>query len=253
MVVRLMPYKLLIHGQSDVGLVRHNNEDVWSGLFEDNFFVIADGMGGHQAGEVASREAISNLCLLFKQKFNSSPFPTLEKSQYLLFDIIQQVNEMIYRMGKSDPGLKGMGTTLCCILLHREGLVYAHVGDSRIYRLRQGKLEQLTQDHSLLRELIELGQIDEQNAQDFIYKNIITKAIGTESKVEPSVGVDSIAAGDVILMCTDGLSDLVSHKDIEKIMKETPIEETSERLIQAAKRKGGFDNITVVIVQIQAL
>lgn len=249
MVFYIMPYKVSAYGLSDIGLVRQNNEDVWAQLPDELFFVLADGMGGHQAGEIAAKEAVRHLCLLFKQSISFDK--SLEEVKQLLFETIQQVNQIIYRMGSKQEDLKGMGTTLCCLFIHPDGLVYGHVGDSRIYRLRNNQLEQLTQDHSLVRELISLGHLDEEQADDFLYKNIITKAIGTEPSVEPTIKVAPILADDLFLLCTDGLTDLVESGEIRKIMMRYPEQEIAKQLIKAAKQKGGYDNITVIVVKIQ--
>ncbi len=249
MAFQLMLYKVSVTGASDIGLIRQNNEDSWKLLPEEQFFVLADGMGGHLAGEVASKEAVNHLCALFKQYFDVSK--NVVETQQLLFNLIQEVNLIIYRMGRKREELKGMGTTLCCVLLHPEGIIYAHVGDSRIYRFRNQQLEQLTQDHSLLRELIDLGQLSEQQAEEFLYKNIITKAIGTEPYVEPSLNFASLEIDDIILMCTDGLSDLVNNEQIQEILLSTPENEVVKRLIKKAKQKGGHDNITVVMIKVQ--
>lgn len=147
-----------------------------------------------------------------------------------------------------------MGTTLCCLFFHEEGLIFAHVGDSRIYRLRDEQLEQLTKDHSLLRDLVDQGQLNDSQATEFLYKNIITKAIGTEPKVDPTVTSSNIQIGDIYLMCTDGLSDLLTAKEIAEILKESISKEAAaETLIKRANAEGGRDNITVVIVKIIGL
>ena len=166
-------------------------------------------------------------------------------------DMIQEVNTSIYQLAKQQIKLKGMGTTLCCLLFHPEGLLYAHVGDSRIYRYRDTKLEQLTIDHSLLRELIDLGQLSEQQAEEFLYNNIITKAIGTELCVEPAIEQTSIQIGDQFMMCTDGLSHLLSLTEIESILSQESEEAAVKCSVRAAKRRGGYDNITVVLVKVQ--
>lgn len=250
MVQYLMPYKLIVSALSDIGNVRQNNEDFWASLQNDQFFVLADGMGGHQAGEVAAAEAVSLMCGLFKEK-NSGPKKSLQQAKEMVKEIIQEVNRLIYFMSCHHEDLTGMGTTLCCIYLHPEGLVCGHVGDSRIYLLRQQKLKQLTQDHSLLRELIDLGKLDEKEALGFQHKNIITKAIGTEPFVEPSVKTDVLLPDDTLLMCTDGLTDMLSHEDIQRIMRYSPDQDTAQNLIEAAKQKGGYDNVTAVVVKIQ--
>jgi PPM family protein phosphatase len=248
-----MPYKVMAFGLSDIGLVRHNNEDVWAELPGSGFYALADGMGGHQAGEVAAREAVFSICKLVKKVIvpqkNTQSLTALRES---LHEAIIQVNAIVYKKGRSESELKGMGTTLCCLLFHEKGLVYAYVGDSRIYRMRNNKLTQLTKDHSLLRELMDLGQLNENQASDFIYKNIITKAIGTEPTVDPSVHITDLLIGDIYMMCTDGLSDLLSLDEIEAIINMKPDPQLSvEELVKSAKDRGGHDNVTTVVMKVE--
>lgn len=250
MAFQEMLFQITVYYDSDIGLVRQNNEDSWKLLKEARFFVLADGMGGHQAGEVASKETVERLCALFQERFNASN-KDLAYAELLIKEIIQDVNAMIYRIGREKAELRGMGTTLCCILIHPEGLIYGHVGDSRIYHFRQGKLEQLTRDHSLLCELIDLGQLSEQQAEDFLYKNIITKAIGTEPYVEPTIKHKVLDPDDMILMCTDGLTDLVSFDEIQSVMDQNKEEDIAKMLVKKAKQKGGYDNITVILVKVR--
>lgn len=246
-----MPYKVSVYGLSDIGLVRQNNEDVWAQLPEDSFFVLADGMGGHQAGEIAAREAVDHLCEIFKKTKESHATFSLQEAQAFIFESIQQVNEFVYHLGHNYSDFKGMGTTLCCVWVREDGIIYGNVGDSRIYRLREKKLEQLTQDDSLLRELINSGQINEEQAGNFLYKNIITKAIGTESSLEPTVYTNSLIAGDTILMCSDGLTDLLTRDEICQVMIHSKESDIARYLVKAAKLRGGYDNITVVVIKIQ--
>lgn len=246
-----MSYKVSAYGLSDVGLVRHNNEDVWSYLPETNLYVVADGMGGHQAGEIAAKEAVFNLCSFFKKR-KISPEANLEQCKQIIEDVIRETNTVVFQRSLLSDDLRGMGTTLCCILLRKDGLIYAHVGDSRIYRLRNKTLTQLTHDHSLLREMIDSGQLNEDQAEDFHYKNILTKAIGTEPYVDPAIDSDIVLIGDTLLMCTDGLTDMVDEKEIEKILSHsTSSKDAAEKLIKAAKENGGVDNITVIVAKIQ--
>lgn len=255
MVLRVMPYKILAFGQTDIGLVRQNNEDVWAELPSLRFFVLADGMGGHQAGEIAAREAVNGICKEIKKKFgHGHESMTLRQAHDDVRDAIQHTNSIVYKMGRSDPDLRGMGTTICCLKFHEKGLIYGHIGDSRIYRLRDRKLAQLTQDHSLLRELVDMGQLNEQQATDFLYKNIITKAVGTESSVEPAVHVTEVLSGDIYLMCTDGLSDLLARKEIETILNNSAsLNEAAMKLVSEAKEKGGHDNVTVVMAKVESI
>ncbi len=254
MVFRTMPFKVVKYALSDIGLVRQNNEDVWAELPEHNVFILADGMGGHQAGEIAAKEAVNSLCENLEDFLNANGNSPLSKStlRQAFKQSIEQANKVVYRMGRSNEVLKGMGTTICCLQLLQDCVVYAHVGDSRIYRLRNKKLEQLTKDHSLLRELMDLGKLNEKQAEDFLYKNIITKAIGTEPIVEPTIQVSDLYLGDVYLLCSDGLSDLLSLEEMEKIMNGAKnIEDSVHLLISQAKEKGGYDNITVILVGVK--
>ena len=246
-----MPYTYAASGLSDIGRVRENNEDVWAEIEELNFFILADGMGGHQAGEVASRETVSHMLRLVRKAFKTTKKRSLSDTVKAIKQAIILVNSLVYKIGNSHESLRGMGTTLCLVLLHDEGAVLAHVGDSRIYRLRKGGLEQMTKDHSLFRELVDMGHLSEQLAPDFAYKNIITKAIGTEPKVEPTVFSVDIEVGDYYLLCTDGLSDLLSVKDIETILqKDKSVDQMARALIMAANERGGHDNITVVLIKV---
>jgi len=253
MPVRTKPYKFSSAGLTDVGLVRANNEDVWGQIPKKHFYVIADGMGGHQAGEVAAREAVSLLCdYVTKNLDQSDDEISLEEARHLVIESIEESNAHVYKMSRTDSDLRGMGTTICCLLFHPKGLIYGHVGDSRIYRLRNKRLFQMTKDHSLMRELLDLGQLGEKHSADFQYRNIITKAVGTESTVEPSVRISPISADDLYLLCTDGLSDMLSRDEMESILNtHTTLPKLAQGLIQAAKNKGGQDNITVVLVKVQ--
>lgn len=252
MVVRTMPYKVSVFGITDVGLVRQNNEDFWGAFPKYNFYILADGMGGHRAGEIAAKEAVSSLSKIIQKLLQPNHNFTLEEAHGLIQLAIEQTNEIVYKKGRAFHELKGMGTTLCCIYFHSKGIIYANVGDSRIYRLRNHKLDQLTKDHSLLRELVDLGQLNEKQATDFLYKNIITKAVGTESSVEPSVHIGDVEDHDIYFMCTDGLSDQVAPEEIEAVLNRiTDIKKAAQELVNMAKDKGGYDNITILIAKVQ--
>ncbi len=253
MVVNIMSLKVSAYGLSDIGLVRQNNEDVWDQLQEENFYVLADGMGGHQAGEIAAREAVNELCRSMKKVLKEGQRKKgFQEIREALKNAIQHVNDKIYQLSSESEVLRGMGTTLCCLYLHEEGLIYGHVGDSRIYRLRDKHLKLLTKDHSLLRELVELGQLTEKQAMEFLYKNIITKAIGTESSVEPTINIGDIHDQDLYLLCSDGLTDLLTKEEIEKILNRSQeIQSAAQHLVDQAKEKGGNDNITVVLILVQ--
>lgn len=237
-------------GISDVGLVRQNNEDVWAELPDLGFFILADGMGGHQAGEIASREAVEVLSKLLQKGFRGKQ-RDLSSSMDLIRSSIVDVNSHVYHLSRKCPELKGMGTTLCLLHIHEEGIVLAHVGDSRIYRFRGGKLQQLTKDHSLLRELVDLGQIQESQVKDFHYKNIITRAIGTEAFVEPAIDKTERQTLDTYILCSDGLSDLLSIEEMEKAITDSKnLSEAATSLVSLSKMKGGHDNVTLLLVEL---
>lgn len=249
-----MPFSVAVCGLSDVGCVRQKNEDVWDQIPEENFFVLADGMGGHRAGDVASKEAVRALLRITKQRLQELPEQrrSCQAVARLIRLAMEEVNRIIYDLSKTEEEWRGMGTTLCCVHLQPEGLVYAHVGDSRIYRYRASVLQQLTDDHSLLREMIQRGQIQDQPRNSFAYKNIITKAIGTEPVVEPSINITDIQDRDVILMCTDGLSDLLTTEEIQEVLGNTfSLRKAADQLVSLAKSRGGTDNVTVVLVKAQ--
>ena len=238
--------KLASFGLSDIGTNRPNNEDVWIARPNFRFFAIADGMGGPQAGEIAAKEAINSLCDSVSKIKNYNCMELIIE----LRCAIEKANQLIYQMGKESQLLLGMGTTLCCLIWAEDAIVYAHVGDSRIYRLRNKKLELLTQDHSLLAKWLATGKLAEECETPYPYKNIITRAVGTSSKAKPEIAVATHEPGDLYLLCTDGLSDVLSLQEIEKIMnRSNNLEEGCKSLIERAKIKGSCDNITLLIVK----
>ena len=232
-------YTFSVYTASDVGLVRTNNEDAWGELPHRGLFVLADGMGGHAAGEVASDLAISQLLALVEKRRELETLD-LDATMRFLASAIEEVNAHVFQMGQSTEELRGMGTTLCCICLHREGLIYAHVGDSRIYRLRGGHLSQLTCDHVVWVE----------NGGESRRKGVLTRAIGSDHRVDPVVHCGSLCQEDLLLLCSDGLSDLLSFEKIEQILCVMPHDKAVTALISAAKERGGYDNITVALIHI---
>jgi protein phosphatase len=253
MVSKTMPFNVLTFGLSDTGLVRKNNEDYWAEMPDLNFYVLADGMGGHRAGEVASQNTV-NYMLDILGKTIGSTTETLDLNELngIIQYAIEHSNQALYKLSLTDPDLRGMGTTICCLLFNSQGLVYAHAGDSRIYRLRNKQLEQLTKDDSLIRQLSDAGKIGDSENCESMYKGIITKAIGTLKEVDPSVHTTDIKDKDVYLMCTDGLSDMLNLKEIESILNSIQdITNAGKALVLKAKEKGGFDNVTVVLNKVQ--
>ncbi len=246
-LTHLMVYKTESFGMSDVGFIRKNNEDVFATISEKQFFILADGMGGHNAGEVAASEAVAKVC----QSVREIPLTSIEQTSQLLREAVEVANERIWKMAQRDSKLFGMGTTLSCFLIQEEHLVYAHVGDSRLYRFRKGVLEQLSLDHSLRSSLIAQQVLDEKSSVNFPYKNVITKALGSGLYVLPDIGILSILNNDLYFLCSDGLTDLVSDEEIRDIIsQELLVQQIVQILIHTALEKGGSDNITVLMVRV---
>ncbi len=238
-------------GLSDIGPVRSNNEDVIVSLLPHNFFAIADGMGGHKAGEVAAKEATNELCLAVSANLNPKNIFTQNEIVAHIQGAISLANKKVYMLGKENINFKGMGTTICCLYFYNSTVTYAHIGDSRIYLWRENTIKQLTVDHSLITQLKLSGQIAEGEKLPLAYKNIITKAIGTSPSVEATINSEKCSSKDVYLMCTDGLSDYLSNEEISYILK-TEIDKSLavKKLIEAAKNNGSRDNISTLLVAI---
>lgn len=230
-------------GVSDIGLSRQNNEDVWAELPDDRFYILADGMGGHLAGEVAAKEAALHFCDAVDKYFRSKTPPSVSSARRYIGETFISANSWIRRLSKDHPDLNGMGTTLCCLLLLENQAIIGHVGDSRIYRYRK-TLSLLTTDHSLEQEMPEKGRA---------VKHILTRALGISPAIEPELFEAPSQSGDIYLLCSDGLHDALSDKQIESIFRRSPsIKETALELIDAAKKGGGHDNITLLLVKVGA-
>jgi PPM family protein phosphatase len=239
-VVLKTAFILDFFGISDIGLVREKNEDVWKASPEKGIFILADGMGGHKAGEVASLLSVN---ALFSFLTNGAPEDLLQT----LKRGFEKVNALVYKRSQEDESLLGMGTTLIAFIIAEETGYFAHVGDSRLYLLRNGKLQQLTEDHSLINEYLAQGG---SSNNEIPSKHILTKAIGTQNKVEPTFGFCTVNDSDIFLLCSDGLTNFVSREDIEKILyKKMALEEMGNALVELAKINGGGDNITLILIR----
>ncbi|OJG18834.1 protein phosphatase 2C [Enterococcus canis] len=207
--------------------------------------VLADGMGGHQAGDVASQMAVSNLGEDWQQTVTETP----EKAIQWLIRQFQQENEVINRTGQEQPELLGMGTTLVAAILFPEVFALAHVGDSRAYLLRDGQIRQLTEDHSLVNELVKSGEITQEMAANHPRKNVLTRSIGMPGTVEVDVTTIQWTADDYLLFCSDGLTNMVSDATIAEVVNGPgSLVDKNERLIFLANEAGGSDNITVLLI-----
>lgn len=234
------------YGLSDIGLNRPNNEDVWAALPDVGFFALADGMGGHKGGEIAAKEAIDSLLTSAKSMKQSSCMELIIEMRYA----IESANRWIYQIGQKSDDLTGMGTTLCCLIWTKDFIVYAHIGDSRIYRLRKKKLELLTQDHSLLAKWQSYGKIAEECQTPFPYKNVITRALGTAHRAKPEIAVASHELEDLYFLSSDGLHDVLTLEEMESaINTSNDLEFCCKHLVGLAKFKGSCDNITLLMVK----
>lgn len=249
----LTPFEIYSSGATHQGYVRSANEDAWAYLPRERFYILADGMGGRKGGAIAANEALKVVCEEVK---NAAIFqdtnPSIKIIKGALSAFIQKANAHVWQMAQKDPSLEGMGTTLCCLCVLKKTCLIANVGDSRIYRFRQGELDQLTHDDSLLADLMKFELVNEEEAKVFPLRHIITKSIGSLPTVDPALGFLDIQMGDIFLLCSDGLTNFVSHDKITAILKEmNTIQEGTDKLIQAALKAGGSDNITVILVQIE--
>jgi protein phosphatase len=227
--------------RTDTGRQRRENED--SAYVRAPVFVVADGMGGAQAGEVASRIAIET----FEQGLPGSGTP-----EDRLAELVRDANQRIYDRSRADRGRAGMGTTLTAAYLTDGTLAIAHVGDSRAYLLRESALTRLTQDHSLVDELVRQGKLTEAQAAEHPQRSIITRALGPEPQVDVDTFSYPMQPGDVVMLCSDGLTSMVSEERVAEVLNTAPsLEEAAERLIDDANEAGGRDNITVVLCRLE--
>ena len=241
-------------GISDVGMRREHNEDSYLLLPQYNAFVVADGMGGHAGGEMASGVSVRTI-----QAFVEAHKDTIAPdAQYdgpvdqspvarLASDAVREACRAVYRKSQEIKELENMGTTTVLSVYHQQYLFIGHVGDSRAYLIRDGHIAQLTDDHSLVNEQLKAGLITEQQAQTSRFKNIITRSVGFEEDVDVDVIVVETRPGDAVLLCSDGLSGLVSDKEINDIVNENFLRRAPELLVELANERGGDDNITIVL------
>ncbi|MBQ4347084.1 MAG: Stp1/IreP family PP2C-type Ser/Thr phosphatase [Firmicutes bacterium] len=238
-------------GRSVPGLWRDNNEDAIylssPGDFFEDLYIVADGMGGHNAGEVASSLAVESFLEFIAQNAQSEEF-RLETLELMVSALIYS-NRKVYEKSLSKPEFYGMGTTFLAACIKNSTMFIVHVGDCRAYLLRNGSLSQLTKDHSWVMEMVRLGQIPPENARTHPKRNVITRALGTDSKLEPDTLITGLFPNDIILLCSDGLNTMVDDTDIEAILNcDTTLEEKTENLILSANANGGKDNISIIIM-----
>jgi PPM family protein phosphatase len=243
---------------TDVGKVRDHNEDAIGSQPEIGLWVLADGMGGYNAGEVASGIAVKTIVDLVTQACKHEKRGEIEsgtgymRQTIVLRDAIHRANKVINQTAQSQPQCEGMGTTLVASLFYDNRVSIAHVGDSRMYRLRGNRFEQITMDHSLLQELVDRGFYSQEEAQRSTNRNYVTRALGVEANVEVEVQEVDVQKGDYFLMCSDGLPDMVEDEDIHLTIStfSNDVRTVGEQLIKLTNDNGGRDNVSVVLVRV---
>jgi len=250
--------KMRLVGLTDTGKVREHNEDTIAVDPDLGLLVLADGMGGYNAGEVASGIAVKTIVNLVREAMEREdmsaidPSTKLTRPSIILRDAITRANKIIYQTARSQPQCEGMGTTIVSALLFDNMISIAHVGDSRLYRLRGAKFEQVTMDHSLLQELVDRGFYSPEEAQRAANKNYVTRALGVEANVEVELQEVPVQKGDHYVLCSDGLNDMVEDSDIHLTVNtfNDNLDAVAKHLIQLANDNGGRDNVSVVMAQI---
>lgn len=238
-----------VFAKSDIGKARDINEDAYYVSSESDqlkLFIVADGMGGYNGGEIASKLAIESAEKYLKSNFNNISHDKVN-IQELIRSSMEYANMIVYEKSKEILELDGMGTTLEVCLIYGDRMYIGHVGDSRIYRIRKNIIRKLTTDHSYVETLVKDGTITREEAENHPKKNMLMRALGCTAYVEPDVTVKGFLKNDILLMASDGLTNMIKEKEIYEMVTEN-IEKSAEKLINRANDLGGYDNITVVIV-----
>lgn len=251
--------KITILGLSDTGIVRSKNEDAIGYDSALGLVVLADGMGGHRGGEIASSMTVDTVINRLQQslpEINSGEVDEtsgFSRESICIQDAVVEANSQVYQASEANPEHKGMGTTIVVLQFYNNSFSLAHIGDSRCYRMRSDKFEQITKDHSLLQELIDRGFYTPEEARKSMNKNLVTRALGIDPIVMPDIQEDIVLKNDIYLLCSDGLTDLVEDKDIYLTIKQfsANLEEAAKQLITKANQNGGKDNISVMLCRIE--
>jgi serine/threonine protein phosphatase PrpC len=242
--------------RTDLGLKRELNEDSYLADSNISLFIVADGMGGHAGGNIASKMSVDIIRqrvrearkagVLFSKDAIDNESPAVLK---MLEESIKEASARIFEKSDRQPELAGMGTTVTLMLTHGKRAYVAHVGDSRLYRLRNGKFEQMTEDHSLVNEQVKAGFITSEEAQHSRFRNIITRSVGFESEVNADTMSLVMNPADIFLICSDGLTGMIEDDEIHKTIRKTRLSQAPSRLVDLANRAGGEDNVTVVVLK----
>ncbi len=251
--------KIQFSAITDTGRVREHNEDAIATNAEAGLLVLADGMGGYNAGEVASGIAVKTVygllsdAVLREKRGEIETTTGFMRQSIALRDGVRRANKIIHQTAQSQPQCEGMGTTIVCALFHDDRVSVAHVGDSRMYRLRGGQLTQITLDHSLLQELVDRGFYSEEEAQRSTNRNYVTRALGVEAQVDVEIQESAVQVDDIYLLCSDGLPDMVEDEDIHLTIStfSDNLEVAAKQLVSLANEHGGRDNISVMLARVK--
>lgn len=240
--------------RTDMGKVRENNEDKFD-FFEPeeeatlarrgSVYLVCDGMGGHEAGQIASELA----CKTFLYTYYHSTGTPQEAAHYAAYN----ANEIIYRMGESIPSRRGMGTTLTALIVCQSEAIITHVGDSRCYLLRDDTFRQITQDHTLVNQWVQQGLLSPEGARHHPYAHMLTQALGVQETVEPDIETLPLQENDLFLLCTDGLTEHLSEEEIAEVLRSQAPANAAWTLVDRALAQGGTDNVTVALIQVKEL
>jgi serine/threonine protein phosphatase PrpC len=255
-----MPTEIEFGAQSDTGCVRENNEDSYRVAPEMSLFVLSDGMGGLESGEVASRMAVDTVLAHCREAEADPSLPLIGEpiqgvgsASNRLASAIRLANEVVYRAAQQGAGQRGMGATIVAVKFSDERMSVAHVGDSRIYRLRAGRLEQLTRDHSFVAEQVREGKMTAEEAGSSTMQNVLVRALGIDPVVEVDVSEELVLEGDTILLCSDGLTRELSDAQIAAVLGDYgSANAAADELVVLAKQAGGGDNVTVIVLRHEA-
>jgi len=255
-----MTMRVRSHGLTDTGLLRTHNED-YLGVYDENkVYLVADGMGGHKHGEVASRIAVEAIHAYMNdgeacdRTLPITDSPHRQRHSNRLERSIHVAHSEVLEAIEGDASLLGMGTTVVGTMLHADIAAIVHVGDSRAYRLRAGHLELLTQDHTWVNEQVVAGYLSEEQAKSHPLKNVVTRALGGDSDVQVDVTETQVQDGDLYLLCSDGLTTMLNEQDVHRILSvDAPLADICQRLVEETNARGGFDNVTVLLLRIEAI
>jgi protein phosphatase len=251
------PLRIEVAGQTDVGRKRSHNEDNFAILAEYGLYVVADGMGGHSSGEIASKMAVDTLEQFFQDTSEDPertwPYKMDRAKGYeenRLITGIKLCNLRIYEQAQRNPKQRGMGTTLAALFAVEDGIYIAHVGDSRVYRIRDGRIELLTEDHSLLNDYKRMKRLTDDEIANFPHKNVIVRALGMKDTVKVDTRFEAPRVDDILLLCSDGLCGPVNDQRLlDTVLKHDDLPSATQRLIETANESGGPDNITCVLAR----